>query len=90
MRSELEKMTQAELRAYLIAHPKHKEAFHFYIDTVQTASPLYPPVTSVEVMERILRDRTEGTQDQSSSLESHQCLYGWGSLHSASIDYHSE
>jgi hypothetical protein len=55
-RTELEAMSRAELRAYLIAHPKHAEAFHFYIDTAQPTSPLYPPVTSVEAMEQILRE----------------------------------
>jgi hypothetical protein len=63
-RTELEAMNRAELRAYIIDHPKHTEAFHFYIDTAKPASPLYPPVTSVEAMERILRDRLEDDNRQ--------------------------
>jgi hypothetical protein len=55
-RTELEAMSRAELRAYIINHPKHTEAFHYFADTAKPTSPLYPPVTSVEEMERLVEE----------------------------------
>jgi hypothetical protein len=62
-RTELEAMSRSELRAYIIDHPKHTEAFHYFVDTAKPASPLYPPVTSVEEMERLVQEWIEGNQD---------------------------
>ncbi len=60
MRSELEKMTQAELRAYVVANRKDDRAFHLWADRATANAPktIYPPV-SLEEAERIIRAKIE-------------------------------
>jgi hypothetical protein len=60
MKSDFEKMTQAELRAYVIANPKDDEAFHLWADHATANAPktIYPPV-SLEEAERIIRSKIE-------------------------------
>jgi hypothetical protein len=55
-RTLLKTMTRRELRAYIIDHPKDTEAFHLYIDTIKPNAQSYPPVNSVEEMERLIQE----------------------------------
>jgi hypothetical protein len=62
MKPDLESMSRAELRAYIIANPKDKEAFYFWADGAKPISPIYPAANTPEEiaeMERIIQAKIE-------------------------------
>jgi (2Fe-2S) ferredoxin len=58
-RALLKTMTRKELRGYVISHPKDIEAFHHFVDTAKPTSPWYPPVQSIEEMERLIQEHLD-------------------------------
>jgi hypothetical protein len=71
MKTELQAMTRAELRAYIIAHPNDVEAFHLWVDFATATPPqtIYPPArTPAEIaeVERLLREKLAQNKTQAS------------------------
>jgi hypothetical protein len=62
MRTDLQTMTRAELRAYITAHPNDLEAFQLWVDHATATPPrqIYPPAKTPEdiaEVERLLREK---------------------------------
>jgi hypothetical protein len=62
MRTDLQTMTRAELRAYVIDHPNDVEAFHLWVDhaTAKPPKKIYPPAKTPEdiaEVERLIREK---------------------------------
>jgi hypothetical protein len=64
MKPDLSTMTKGELRAYVIAHPDDKTAFHTFVDrfTAETSSETFDLSNSnaeVEQVEILIRQKLE-------------------------------
>jgi hypothetical protein len=62
MRTDLQTMTRAELRAYVIDHPNDVEGFHLWVDRATAKPPkkIYPPAKTPEdiaEVERLIREK---------------------------------
>lgn len=54
--TDFEKMSRAELRAYLVAHPDNQEAFYKFVDRFKAdpnGSGWHPPVETLEDLARV-------------------------------------
>jgi hypothetical protein len=72
MRSDLAGMTKAELRAYVVKHPKDTEAFQLWVDRATADAPdkWYPAPTTKEdfaEMEQILQAKVEEIEQRKAS-----------------------
>lgn len=57
-------MTKGELRAYVVAHPEDKVAFHAFVDRFTAEAPpetfdLPKSTTEVEEVEKLIRQKLE-------------------------------
>jgi hypothetical protein len=62
MKTNLQAMTQSELRTYVVAHPNDVEAFQLWVDRVnaQPSRKVYPPIQTPEDIaefERLVKER---------------------------------
>jgi hypothetical protein len=62
MKTNLQAMTQSELRTYVVAHPNDVEAFQLWVDRVNAHPPrkVYPPIQTPEDIsefERLVKER---------------------------------
>lgn len=64
MESDFNRMTKAELRAYVIAHPDDKPAFHTFVDrfTADASSETYAAPQSksdLEAVDNLIQQRVQ-------------------------------
>ncbi len=56
-------MTKKELRAYVIAHPNDKDAFHIFVDRFTTTSSgtfaMPQSVTDLQEIDRLIKQKLE-------------------------------
>lgn len=67
MKHDFDKMTKAELRAYVVAHPNDQGAFHAFVDRFTQDAPqeLFPPVTSeaeIQEVAKLVQQKVEQTR----------------------------
>lgn len=64
MNTELTNMTKAELRAYIIAHPNDRDAFHTFIDRFsnQTSSEIFPATLTQSELDTIIQQKIQQSQ----------------------------